>query len=63
MIRPQAWEWSSYRRGTGCPVTAGIGPPVNQKFRYCDYYSFMSLADSLAWVDKNDGSEPDISHI
>lgn len=35
----------------------------HQRFRYCDYYSFMSLTDFLAWVAKNDGSEPDISHV
>ena len=44
-------------------MTAGNNTNVNQKFRYCDYYNFMSLADFLAWVEKNDGSEPDISHV
>lgn len=42
---------------------AGAGASVNQRFRYYDYNSFMSLTDFLAWVDKNDGSEPDISHV
>lgn len=45
------------------PMKAGTETHANQKFRYCDYHSFMSLADFLAWVGKNDGSEPDISHI
>jgi hypothetical protein len=44
-------------------VVAGIGTKAQQKHRCCDYYSFMSLADFLTWVAKNDGSEPDISHI
>lgn len=30
--------------------------------RYCDYYSFMSLADFMTWIRKNDGSEPGISY-
>ena len=30
--------------------------------RYCDYYSFMSLADFMTWIQKNDGSEPGISY-
>jgi hypothetical protein len=33
------------------------------RFRYCDYYSFMSLTDFMARVAKNDGSEPDIPHV
>ena len=29
---------------------------------YCDhYYCMMSLADYLAWIQKDDGSEPPIS--
>lgn len=36
---------------------------VSAKRQYCDYYSFMSLTDFLAWVERNDGSEPDISHV
>lgn len=38
--------------------TAVEGPPP----RYCDYYSFMSLADFMTWIQKNDGSEPGISY-
>ena len=30
--------------------------------RYYDYYSFMSLADFMTWIQKNDGSEPGISY-
>jgi hypothetical protein len=30
--------------------------------RYCDYYSFMSLADFMTWIQKDDGSEPGISY-
>lgn len=30
--------------------------------RYCDNYSFMSLADFMTWIQKNDGSEPGISY-
>jgi hypothetical protein len=44
------------------PMVAAIETSRHRRFRYCDYYSFMSLADFLAWVEKNDGSEPDISH-
>jgi hypothetical protein len=45
------------------PIREGLETNLNQELRYCDYYSFVSLADFLAWVDRNDGSEPDISHI
>lgn len=41
----------------------GIHTHVKQKLLYCDFYNFMSLEDFLAWVERNDGSEPDISHI
>ncbi|KRE65666.1 hypothetical protein ASG92_16940 [Arthrobacter sp. Soil736] len=37
--------------------TDGATPP-----RYYDYYSFMSLADFMTWIQKNDGSEPGISY-
>jgi hypothetical protein len=30
--------------------------------RYCDYYSFMSLADFMTWIQRDDGSEPGISY-
>jgi hypothetical protein len=30
--------------------------------RYCDCYSFMSLADFMTWIQKDDGSEPGISY-
>ena len=30
--------------------------------RYYDYYSFMSLADFMTWIEKDDGSEPGISY-
>lgn len=30
--------------------------------RYYDYYSFMSLADFMTWIQKGDGSEPGISY-
>lgn len=30
--------------------------------RYYDYYSFMSLADFMSWIQKADGSEPGISY-
>lgn len=30
--------------------------------RYCDYYSFMSHADFMTWLQRNDGSEPGISY-
>lgn len=30
--------------------------------RYCDYYSFMSLADFMAWIQKDDGSQPGVSY-
>jgi hypothetical protein len=36
--------------------TDGATPP-----RYCDYCSFMSLADFMSWIQKDDGSEPGIS--
>lgn len=39
------------------PFGAEATPP-----RYCDYYSFMSLADFMTWIQKNDGSEPGISY-
>ncbi|CAH0136579.1 hypothetical protein SRABI26_00366 [Arthrobacter sp. Bi26] len=45
------------------PVTARTDSNVNQKFRYLVYHSFMSLTDFLAWVERNDGSEPDIWRI
>jgi hypothetical protein len=44
-------------------MAACIHSNVYQKFQYCDFYNFMSLADFLAWVERNDGSEPDISRI
>lgn len=44
-------------------TTAGIRSNVNQEFHYYDFYNFMSFADFLAWVERSDGSEPDISHI
>jgi hypothetical protein len=34
-----------------------------QTLRYCDYYCFMSLADFMAWVDAEDGIEPEISYL
>ena len=34
-----------------------------QTLRYCDYYCFMSLADFMAWVDAEDGTEPEISYL
>ncbi|KRE64951.1 hypothetical protein ASG92_18320 [Arthrobacter sp. Soil736] len=37
--------------------TDGATPP-----RYYDYYSFMSLADFMTWIEKDDGSEPAISY-
>lgn len=37
--------------------TDGATPP-----RYYDYYSFMSLADFMTWIQKDDGSEPGISY-
>jgi hypothetical protein len=40
-----------------------IDMEVNQRFRYCDYYSLMSYADFRTWVDRNDGSEPDIDRV
>lgn len=42
---------------------AATDPNVNQKFQYSDDYCFMSLTDFLAWVERNDGTEPDISHV
>ncbi|MFJ5698714.1 hypothetical protein [Arthrobacter sp. NPDC093139] len=30
--------------------------------RYFDYYSFMTLADFMTWIQKDDGSEPGISY-
>ena len=33
-----------------------------QNLRYCDYYCFMSLADFLAWVEEDGGSEPSMSY-
>lgn len=30
--------------------------------RYCDYYSFISLAEFMTWIQKNDGSESGISY-
>ena len=44
------------------PVMYATDTSRHQRLRYCDYYSFMSLADFLTWVERNDGSEPDISH-
>ncbi|WP_309107459.1 hypothetical protein [Arthrobacter sp.] len=34
-----------------------------QALRYCDYYCFMSLTDFMAWVDAEDGTEPEISYL
>jgi hypothetical protein len=42
---------------SGRPGAEKATPP-----RYCDYYSFMSLADFMTWIQKDDGSEPGISY-
>lgn len=34
-----------------------------QKFRNCDYYSFMSLADFMAWVEADEFGEPRVNHV
>ncbi|MFC9334230.1 MULTISPECIES: hypothetical protein [Arthrobacter] len=31
------------------------------RLRFCDYYSFMSYADFMAWVAAADGAAPDMS--
>ena len=33
-----------------------------QNLRYCDYYCFMSLADSTAWVQDDSNNEPRMSY-
>jgi hypothetical protein len=33
-----------------------------QNLRYCDYYCFMSAADFMAWVEAEDGCEPEMSY-
>ncbi|BCW70808.1 hypothetical protein NicSoilB8_18520 [Arthrobacter sp. NicSoilB8] len=35
-------------------MQTGIHPNVNQQFRYCYYHSFMSLADFVVWVERNE---------
>jgi len=34
---------------------------MNERVRFCDYYSFMSYADFTAWVATDDESLPEIS--
>lgn len=40
-----------------------VSKAEKQTLRYCDYYCFMSLADFMAWVDAEDGTEPEISYL
>jgi hypothetical protein len=39
----------------------GIHREGARRLTYCDYYCMMSLADYLAWCQKDDGSGPPIS--
>jgi hypothetical protein len=39
----------------------GIHRDGTRPLTYCDYYCIMSLADFLAWCQKDDGSAPPIS--
>ena len=46
----------------GRMLSGGFGTDAATLPRYCDYYSFMSLADFMTWIQKDDGSEPGISY-
>jgi hypothetical protein len=58
----QAAQAAAISRNEGRILSGRLGAEEATRPRYYDYYSFMSLADFMTWIQKNDGSEPGISY-